>query len=1164
MKSKVLFLLGLALSCCDINVCAQQLAFPYAAGFGRYAVGGRKGAVYHVTNLNDSGTGSLRDAVSRSNRIVVFDVSGVINISGRMTFSNNLYVAGQTAPGEGIIVYGDGVSFSGASNIIVRYMRFRMGKNGTSGKDCAGAANGTNMIFDHCSFSWGLDETFSLNPDNKGDFHSITISNCIIGQGLLAHSAGGLIQTDSVTLYRNLYCDNSTRNNKIKGINQYVNNIVYDWKNGCYLMGGDSEGSSYVNTTNNLFINGPMTGSSADAITSGNSDFHIYAEDNKQDKNMNGILDPSEIDHSRYGGGPTFATAPFDYPQLDVWAASTLADNLLPVVGASLPYRDMADCYMVREVRSFGKEGAFLSNEAQLPFGVPSSWTLKSFNAPTDTDGDGMPDAWESANGTNPSVDDAMTIATNGYANIENYVNSLSKNTRDVYLRAPILLTADKCTDTSISLKWYDFTEDEDGFVLEQKDGDSYREIAKIAPNTESYTIDKLTAGMIYNFRLKAHKGEISSEYANVEAKTQPEYVEMVDCDTYTPDLTWGNASIGTWDHATAGWTGTSTTFSDDAKVLFASDKNSLISVTENVSPKTIVVKGDNKVSLFGAGSITGTTSMNKSGGGELVVGNSNSYTGATVLHGGTFSIASLADGGSASSIGASIEYAQNWIWDGGTWNYTGSTTSTNRSAKIYNDTEFRIANNAVVTIGGDIEGTGGITINGNGTLRPLSAGFFQYEGPTVLKGGTLQLDYLSSFGSKAYVYLGSSANVSSKLVLAGGNFITKAGNDMGLNYQFPIEVIENTYSTFTVQRNCSINSRVFGTGAVEYQIPYVREYVSGDWSGFYGTLIAKGVGSSGDGSQLLFNNSFKGIPNASIYLKGNTRVISWGNGANIQLGGLSGDTGTYLSGADKKNNGSTMTWRIGNANTDETFNGVIDNRCSASGYNGVVSVIKEGSGVWRLTGNNIHKGTTTVSGGRLVVNGTNSGTGAVTVNSNAALAGKGTVAGVVTVAQNGTVAAGDTLINASVLKLNGGCTVNGGTVEIPLIANKGCYNSNQIKVAGSFSINDGVLCLNMDSVVTAIPDDTSFQVFNTISGAAVSGTGFATILPETPSATQKWDTSELMTTGKIYVRNMTTGIGNISAAYDDRAPKYDLNGRRIESRQTGIYIQNGKKRILK
>ena len=102
----------------------------------------------------------------------------------------------------------------------------------------------------------------------------------------MAHSAGGLIQTDSVTLYRNLYCDNSTRNNKIKGINQYVNNIVYDWKNGCYLMGGDSEGSSYVNTTNNLFINGPMTGSSADAITSGNSDFHIYAEDNKQDKNM--------------------------------------------------------------------------------------------------------------------------------------------------------------------------------------------------------------------------------------------------------------------------------------------------------------------------------------------------------------------------------------------------------------------------------------------------------------------------------------------------------------------------------------------------------------------------------------------------------------------------------------------------------------------------------------------------------------------------------------------------------------------------------------------------------------------------------------------------------------------------------------------------------------
>ena len=147
----------------SVNMSAQQLAFPEAQGWGRFATGGRTGKVYHVTNLNDSGTGSLRDAVSQPNRIVVFDVGGVIRINTRIVFAKNLYVAGQTAPGEGVTVYGDGVSFSGADNIIVRYMRFRMGAGGTKDKDCAGIANGQNMIFDHCSFAWGQDENFSIN-----------------------------------------------------------------------------------------------------------------------------------------------------------------------------------------------------------------------------------------------------------------------------------------------------------------------------------------------------------------------------------------------------------------------------------------------------------------------------------------------------------------------------------------------------------------------------------------------------------------------------------------------------------------------------------------------------------------------------------------------------------------------------------------------------------------------------------------------------------------------------------------------------------------------------------------------------------------------------------------------------------------------------------------
>lgn len=364
---------------------AQQLAFPGAQGWGRHATGGRTGTVYHVTNLNDSGTGSLRDAVSQPNRIVVFDVSGVIRITSRIVFKNNLYVAGQTAPGEGITVYGDGVSFSGANNIIVRYMRFRMGAVGTKDKDAGGIANGQNMIFDHCSFSWGQDENFSINWDNKGTApQNITLMNSIVGQGLMTHSAGGLMQGDRISLYRILLVDNSTRNFKVKGTNQYVNNLVYNWKNAAYNMGGDSEGTSYANIESNLFINGPAVG--GNCLTGGNANFHFYGIDNWQDANRDGVYNPTEFTGD--GGGDRQAT-PYDYPELEKWAATELVEKLLPEVGASLPYRDLADCYMVDEVLSFGKRGNLITNENELPIGVPTSWAWFKGEKPTDSDEDG-------------------------------------------------------------------------------------------------------------------------------------------------------------------------------------------------------------------------------------------------------------------------------------------------------------------------------------------------------------------------------------------------------------------------------------------------------------------------------------------------------------------------------------------------------------------------------------------------------------------------------------------------------------------------------------------------------------------------------------------------------------------------------------------------------
>ncbi|KAH6887001.1 pectin lyase fold/virulence factor [Thelonectria olida] len=397
---------------------AAQLAFPGAEGLGRNAVGGRYGKVYKVTNLNDSGAGSLRDAVSQSNRIVVFEVGGVINISSRIVVKSKIYIAGQTAPGGGITIYGDGWSWSDADDSIARYIRVRMGRGGTSGKDAITIASGSRLIFDHVSVSWGRDETFSIS----GDAANTTIQNSIIAQGLETHSCGGLMQTDGgISLFRNLYIDNKTRNPKVKGVNDFQNNVVYNWGGGGGYIAGDSSGQSYANIINNYFISGPST--SVSAFTRGNENFHGYVKDNYYDSNRNGALDGAALcEKSTCYSDIDFQSSPYNYPgPATLYSATQAVEVVLKGVGASKS-RDSVDTQLVAQVRSFGTKGALISNEDSM--GGPGD--IASGTALTDTDGDGIPDAWEKANGLNPNdASDGMAIAKNGYANLENYVNSL-------------------------------------------------------------------------------------------------------------------------------------------------------------------------------------------------------------------------------------------------------------------------------------------------------------------------------------------------------------------------------------------------------------------------------------------------------------------------------------------------------------------------------------------------------------------------------------------------------------------------------------------------------------------------------------------------------------------------------------------------------------------
>ncbi len=402
---------------------AEQLAFPGAEGFGCYTSGGRYGEVYHVTNLDDDGDGSFRDAVSESNRIVVFDVGGVINITDRIVINSNVTVAGQTAPGGGITIYGNGIAFNGNSgNNIIRYIRIRMGVDGDYGKDAVSISEGTDYLFDHVSISWGRDGTLDINGD---DIDNITFQDCIISQGInnLNHSTGGLMQSGQWSMIRSLYIDNKTRNPKARGTHEFINSVLYNWGTNGYIMGNTS-GTSECNMLGNYFIYGPSS-SSGTHFTGSTETFYVYAEDNWVDDDTDGVLDGTLI--SDYGSATVMSSA-YDYPGVsDLMSAQDALAYVIDNVGSSLE-RDEVDELLISQVESYGTSGSIIDTEDEN--GIDDNvGTVANGTVPTDTDQDGMPDDWESDNGMDPeTADDADDDDGDGYTNIEEYLEWIIDN----------------------------------------------------------------------------------------------------------------------------------------------------------------------------------------------------------------------------------------------------------------------------------------------------------------------------------------------------------------------------------------------------------------------------------------------------------------------------------------------------------------------------------------------------------------------------------------------------------------------------------------------------------------------------------------------------------------------------------------------------------------
>lgn len=454
-----LLLLGI-ISTFFIEVYAQEkvmdtkpIAFPGAEGFGRYTTGGRGGRIIYVTNLNNSGAGSFRQAVEveKGARIVMFKVSGVIELQSRINIKNgDLTIAGQTAPGEGIVLK-NYTTYVGADNVIIRFIRFRLGDEKATEDDATWGRRQKDIIIDHCTMSWSSDEIASYY-DNK----NFTMQWCLLSESLRisvhgkgTHGYTGIWGGQKASFHHNLIAHSDSRNPRFCGSRytgradlehiDFRNNVIYNWGGNSGYAG---EGGSY-NMVNNYYKPGPAS-KNRNRIFQPNADngsntqvagvwgkFYVNGNYNTEytnvnSDNWNGIHpNPSSKNKSELK-----STTEFDKGLITTHSAADAYEAVLAYAGASY-FRDAIDERIVNETRngtytytgSKGSKNGIIDSQND----VGGYLIYQSTTAPIDTDGDGMPDDWETANGLNPNdaSDGNKYTLDNRFTNVEMYINSL-------------------------------------------------------------------------------------------------------------------------------------------------------------------------------------------------------------------------------------------------------------------------------------------------------------------------------------------------------------------------------------------------------------------------------------------------------------------------------------------------------------------------------------------------------------------------------------------------------------------------------------------------------------------------------------------------------------------------------------------------------------------
>ncbi len=411
-----------------------QLAFPGAEGFGANTPGGRGGAVIQVTNLNDSGPGSLRAACEASGpRIVVFRVSGTINLQSTIKVTSPyLTIAGQSAPGDGICLKSSGTTTMALKthDIILRYLRIRPGPGGESDGLAIQTEEAHDIMIDHCSITWGVDESASIYTGNKDKkVKNVTYQWCIISDALDCsthdegcHSKGLLLQyCDKVSVHHTLFANNGGRNPMIlSGEIDVVNNVVYNW-GGSAVKIENRHGDVFMNYVKNYLIPGEDSDRSENGIQVKTPGIFMYLKDNIAEhvRPDNSYLEDAIVN---YRATPEpLVTSRYNYPSVTTTSATQAYDDVLDNSGATLPKRDVADQQTVQGVRN--RTGRIIDDPSEVG-GYP---VLNPTTPPTDTDADGMPDTWEADNGldANDASDAVEDADGDGYTNVEEYLNGL-------------------------------------------------------------------------------------------------------------------------------------------------------------------------------------------------------------------------------------------------------------------------------------------------------------------------------------------------------------------------------------------------------------------------------------------------------------------------------------------------------------------------------------------------------------------------------------------------------------------------------------------------------------------------------------------------------------------------------------------------------------------